>query len=134
MANNVDSLAVAEAAFRARGANVGRFRIPLPVGDREVLLVDGVPVAVHPKSSPRPWRHDDGSVEDRHGLREDLLRHYAAHNFAVVIHETDTGTLRVAAAAKILAATVSIAGTRGAFSGSERTCYFPASALAVVGA
>jgi hypothetical protein len=109
--------------FFRRRQSVQQVVLPMPEGNRPALLVDGkVTVVVHPKTYVAVYRK---TGERKHGLRERLLRHYAANDYTVAMLETDSGTVAFADAVTMLAA--SMGGvTPGAIEGSaEKTSFTP---------
>lgn len=76
-------------------------RVPLPVGERPALLInDAYYVAVHAKEYVSLYRK---TATLQHGIREDLLKHYAALDFFLCIYEADSGTALMAPAKLCLA-------------------------------
>lgn len=96
----------------------------LPIGKRQVIVVKGDRLAVHPKSYVSRYRKTN-TLE--HGLRTGLLHFYAENGIFLVVYEEDTGTILVASAASCLAR----AGRRtmdGMFGGmAEETAFIPRS-------
>ena len=106
--------------FRGMGMTVTRSKVPMPVGSREVLVVAGDIVVVHPKDKRSFYRIGQYW---QHGIRESLLKHYAANDYIVCFYEEDTQSVVMGEAVRLL--TVSRPGVMpGKFEGEEEVSRF----------
>jgi hypothetical protein len=122
-----NALVAVQAYFAAHNPTVEW--MDLPVGKRQVINVRGDKLAVHGKEYVSLYRKTNTL---QHGMRADLLRHYADNGIFLVIYEEDTGTILVASAKSCLSAAPSYT-MNGVIDGvMEHTCFIPRAAFHIV--